>query len=197
MHIQLDGQIHINQKPLVGELELSSPGLTLLQGANGSGKTTLFQFLKQNREFIDAKQQITFVDQTPLLPVAEMTVKDVFQTLYQVYPEKVTGPYMQFDLIGHFQFERFFERQVKHLSGGENQLLKLLLGFYQQSDFYFLDEPFHFLDSENFGKMLELIKTMAKSHGFFIIEHRHPELVSLAVNSYSLITSNESVRVEK
>lgn len=183
MHIKIDQNIQHDKKKLIVSFDLPTPGISVLQGANGVGKTTLFKYLKG---VLELQQQAAFLDQLPLAPLALMTVADVFDCLQQERPEKVQGPWQQFALLDQIHITHLLDRPVSRLSGGENQLVKILLCLYQNANIYVMDEPFHFLDAKNYQFILELLQKLSADKGFFIIEHRNQDLLKLANKVYEL-----------
>lgn len=191
MEIQIEKNIQVNGKKLIGKLTVPKSGIVLLRGVNGVGKTTFFRHLKTHA--IVEEIPCAFLDQLPLVPLALMTVADVFECLAKELPSQVQGPWEQFDLLKEVNIANLLHRPVTKLSGGENQLVKILLCLYQKADMYLMDEPFHFLDMKNYQKILDIIQTLAKQKRFLIIEHRNIEIEKIASHIYQFFDGDDIV----
>jgi translation initiation factor RLI1 len=193
MHIKIDQDIQVGKK-LIASFDLTMPGITVLQGANGVGKTTLFKNLK---EVVELQKQAAFLDQISLSPLALMTVSDVFDCLQQELPQKVQGPWQQMDLLKQINITHLLDKPVSKLSGGENQLVKIVLCLYQKANIYLMDEPFHFLDAKNYQVIMDVIEKLAIEKGFFIIEHRNQDLLKMAHKVYELTSDEDSCEIKE
>ena len=117
-------------------------------------------------------RNLGFLDQFPLRPLSHLRGEDLLQMLREVYPQRVRGPLADFHLIDQFHFRSLLTTPISHLSGGENQILKILAALYLKSDLYFLDEPSQNLDPHHLQVLGEcLLKGQEKGETFLMIDH--------------------------
>lgn len=137
-----------------------NPGMPLgLMGANGVGKSTLIQYFKMHQDELFAGKRGVFLDQFPFSPLGSLSLKDLLHLLFDFYGrEGVFSRPTDFDLIETFGFTNLFTRPINFLSGGQNQIAKILAFFYVDGDVLFLDEPTANLDAQR----LEVFSTMLK-----------------------------------
>lgn len=189
--MNLKFKLFINDYLLAGSFDLNKSDLILIKGANGVGKTSLFDYLRQNYS------HFSFADQRALSPVGEYFVEDVFCCLEEELKERVPCPIRDFSYYKQFNLQRLMKKKVSHLSGGENQLIKIVIAFYIAEKFIFLDEPFHFLDAVNKELLIKIIKEQRQQgKGFVVIEHSD-DLDDLASIKYKIEKNEENLIFKK
>lgn len=196
MQIQLIDQILINKTPLKGDLSLTPTGVNLLTGPNGIGKSTLFHYLKENAKELFPNMRLSFLDQKALSPISQLNVEDVISCVYDELSHLYEDKVQMYELINFFEIRKLLKTAVMSLSGGENQLIKILLCLCQKADFYLMDEPFHFLDFKNYEKLMQLIEKRSINNGFFIIEHRNEKLVSISKRKFELSCAANAIVIK-
>lgn len=175
MSFKIVGPICTHSGIIHGEFVIPHSGVWLLYGENGIGKSTVVQFIKLN-ENLRNQFTISFLDQFPLTSLNEMTVKSLIENLQM--------DFSNFNIEDELKnlFEKFFEssllqKSINQLSGGENQLLKLIICLGFDADLYVLDEPTTFLDVEKNNHFLKMINSFKKKQkSFLIVEHRKEQL---------------------
>ena len=166
-------------------LELQSPGLTLLSGANGRGKTTLVKLLAG-----------VLTPTSGLIAYDGVDVKGIkisrLAELRSVAPQRrnfdlaftvnellaiVTKPTKnRAEILERLELQPFLGKRVTELSLGQQQRVSVALSLIQESNHYLLDEPFSAQDSYFEGAMLSVLQDIAKKKGVLVISH-HTENV--------------------
>lgn len=148
------------------EFSLEKGEMLILTGENGVGKSTLMGCFYNN--FPD---QCALVDQTPLDYFYDRSlykIKNIFLTSHK---ERVDEIFFH-ELWSLFGLDKKEDRLQSSLSGGEGQLLKIVLGLSIHVDIYLLDEPSHYLDQSMKEKLSKVISSLlSKNKSLFLIEH--------------------------
>jgi ABC-type multidrug transport system ATPase subunit len=149
--------------------ELPPGELLVLWGENGVGKSTLLKRLYG--ELLGMNKTVVLIEQMPLDFFFDRTLKKVVDFFAQ---GELPGLCLDslFFLLEEFGLAARTDRRLSHLSGGETQMLKLVLGLCAQRDYYFMDEPAQFLDphrKEILARYLDKIRNSGKS--VLMVEH--------------------------
>lgn len=137
-----------------------APNKYVLEGNNGVGKTTLFNILDKeinvsNRK-IEMPKNYLYINQFPLL-LENTSVKNNIKFFNSANSN---------NLIKNIQKHGIgVNKRVSSLSGGQKQLLYLLLCLYTDFDLYLIDEPFNNLDTSK----VELIKELIDKKEFVVV----------------------------
>lgn len=165
---ELVGRISVKVKllpHLKGDLEVDiEPGkIQVLSGENGIGKSTLLNYLAvkiPESVFCEQKNPEHFFDRTlasfrKILLKSENLDREMFDSLW-----KESG-------LGAKE-----DRQVMSLSGGESQLLKLIVHSTVKAQTFFFDEPGQYLDRDKkqFARDL-LVRLNRQGKSVLIVEH--------------------------
>jgi ATPase subunit of ABC transporter with duplicated ATPase domains len=144
-----------------------------LVGPNGVGKSSLINYIKIHQKKLLGKIDTSFFDQPPLSPLGDLRGIDMLTLLSELYPERVRFDELgDYELVDQLNFRSLLKRPIWALSGGENQMLKLIVSFYLKSDIYFLDEPSNFLDKNRLKTLVDILKEqMSHENSFVIIDH--------------------------
>ena len=157
-------------------------------GDNGSGKSTLLQLISNlimpsygkiiysdDKVEIDKEafiKKIIFSAPYQKL-VEELTVKE-FLTFHYNFRDSIKNP---FTILPEFGLEDFENTQIKNLSSGSEQKLKLLISFNTKADFILLDEPTTNLDKKGIAIYTKTIKKLSKEKGIIIATNREKDIV--------------------
>jgi iron complex transport system permease protein len=173
---------------LLVDLQIEKEKPLGLIGPNGIGKTSFIQFLKQNQDCFFYQKEVSFLDQFPLSPLGQVRCSDLFSMLGDLFPERVLYSNLyDYKLIEKFSFQSKLDRPIKYLSGGENQILKILCCFYLRSEVFILDEPSNHLDQRRIKVLIHLINEIAADQRYFIvIDHRKDVLMQVCQNFSAL-----------
>jgi len=186
-------------------LEINPYSIVYLKAPSGTGKTTLaksimgliqtkrLQIKLKNilltektskniwQKHIWGKQiTITFQHADEALN-QDSTVKGIFSGL----PQRISPDNIKKSVEELFDIEideRFLNKKVKYLSGGQKQKLNLLRSFVLDTDILILDEPLNGLDFTSIVKVLSMIENKRKAgKGILLISHNE-EIFDTVVN---------------
>ena len=157
-------------------------------GDNGSGKSTLLQLISNLMTPSDGKiiyslddikidkelfiKKIIFSAPYQKL-VEELTVKE-FLIFHYKFRDYIKNP---LTILSEFGLENFENTQIKNLSSGSEQKLKLLISFNTKADFILLDEPTTNLDKKGIAIYTKTIKKYSKDKGIIIATNREKDIV--------------------
>ena len=151
-------------------LHLNSQESLAVTGPNGSGKSTLLQIIAGSAPSTEGK--ISYIRGKRNLPsdlfyqfisyaapylelVEEMTVRELADFHKQFKP--FTGNISTNEFIANVMLEKAAEKEVRFLSSGMKQRMKLGLALYSETPILLLDEPTTNLDSKGIDWYLEEI----------------------------------------
>ena len=157
-------------------------------GDNGSGKSTLLQLISNLMTPSDGKiiyslddikidkelfiKKIIFSAPYQKL-VEELTVKE-FLIFHYKFRDYIKNP---LKILSEFGLDNFKNTQIKNLSSGSEQKLKLLISFNTKADFILLDEPTTNLDRKGITIYTKTIKKYSKDKGIIIATNREKDIV--------------------
>lgn len=168
-----------------GNLEFKSGTLTKICGDNGVGKSTFYYYCQQN-ELKFFSEQVCFLEQKPLKALNNYTLSEIKNLLINYWNKFLIHDW-QFEwdkMITSFNFKTNY--QVEELSGGQNQLLKLMLSSILNRNIYFWDEPFTALDPQMIKWWVTWIKARVSMGAIFIVIDHGSKLDSIIDTSYHL-----------
>jgi ABC-2 type transport system ATP-binding protein len=147
-----------------------------IMGENGSGKSTLMEILAgildHDAGDIERADTIGWCPQEPRL-YERLTVDETFQlfgTAYGLSDTEIADAREW--LTDVLDFERFRNRQIRHLSGGNRQKVNLSVALMHQPDLLLLDEPYTGFDWETFLAFWDLTEELrSRGVGVAIISH--------------------------
>lgn len=143
----------------------------MLSGENGSGKSSFFHFLKLNKKDIFTNHSVGFVDQLPFAPLGQESLNDVLEFMLSEYSNNFDSESSS-KFCKLFQMNEFLDVPISSLSGGQNQLAKLLLCFSFQHDLFICDEPFQYLDKDRRERLADFFQEQVKGErSLLIIDH--------------------------
>lgn len=147
-----------------------------IMGENGSGKSTLMGILAGVREYdageVKRTGRVGWCPQEPRL-YERLTVDETFQLFGRAYgmSDDATADSREW-LLDVLDFERFHDRQVRHLSGGNRQKLNLAVALMHNPDLLLLDEPYTGFDWETFLAFWDLADDLRdQGVGIAVISH--------------------------
>ena len=157
-------------------------------GDNGSGKSTLLQLISNlmtpsvgkiiySLDDIEIDKELfikKIIFSAPYQKlVEELTVKE-FLIFHYKFRDYIKNP---LTILSEFGLENFENTQIKNLSSGSEQKLKLLISFNTKADFILLDEPTTNLDRKGITIYTKTIKKYSKDRGIIIATNREKDIV--------------------
>ncbi|MEM6317647.1 MAG: metal ABC transporter ATP-binding protein [Bacteroidota bacterium] len=170
-------------------LEIEAGNIYGVIGPNGAGKSTLFKAILDLLE-IDTGQ--VRIEGEPIEKVRKKVVyvpqkNDVDwqfpATVYDIvlmgrYPHKKvlqrmnqTDKDIAMAALEEVGMSAFKDRQIGELSGGQQQRVFIARALCQESDIYFLDEPFVGVDITTEEKIIQILKRLAQEGKTLLVVH--------------------------
>lgn len=200
--------------------EITESGIIFLLGKNGAGKSTFFRLLQgiTNRsEFISGKLEIQDKEYDLAKPADRNKLHERSMILHQNFDlmlaPNFTGyqnlAYSLFDVNPGFDaasvshdvsdvvqsFSIPLEKPVRFLSGGQRQMLAMLMVTQKPLDILLLDEPTAALDSKNSDYLMQGIENLAKEKNIVIVCITHDqEIIEKYAKNIIEISVEESKR---
>ena len=194
MELQLTESDFLPGWSLKGTLDLNSGEAVLVYGSNGVGKSSLLQYFKLRQKTLFPGKTLRFIDQPRLTPLNEISFNEILEQFSEVENRsKDKNLFSEFYPV----VESYADLPLKDLSGGQNQMCKILLGIFLGGDIFFFDEPSQSLDDENvknFACMLEGLKSRDKA--CLIIEHQSGLVKSLCQRTYKMDRRDHEIYLE-
>ncbi len=162
-------------------LNISKGEWVSIIGPNGSGKTTMLKAISKQLELGSGKVEINSKQ------IHDMTVKELTSTLFYVNQNPLLGSIPQLtvwenliatdlpgqptkevhkkycELLNEVSLFSHKDQLVQFLSGGQRQILTLIIAKMRASEILLLDEPLASLDPYNTAIALSIIGAMHKS----------------------------------
>jgi iron complex transport system ATP-binding protein len=195
-------------------LELASKEFLAIIGPNGSGKSTLLNLLGGLTAPSSGRVSFGGAELSSLLPRERARrVAFVRQDTPLAFPIKVA----QFVMLGRFAFasplgfenakdremvkwaleatslERFANRRLDEVSGGERQRAVLARALVQEPELMLLDEPTASLDLNYQVELLRLVRGMVEDHGITAVAVMHELNLASEFADYLLLLKNGRV----
>ncbi|MEE2671421.1 MAG: ABC transporter ATP-binding protein [Bdellovibrionota bacterium] len=190
MHIKLNQDNFIQNASLEIDIKLDTGMSVLLFGENGVGKSSLLQLLKLKQKDIFPNKVCRFIDQPKLMPLNEINFVQMREQL-KSYRSEESPLFDEF----YPYVEGYDLTPLKKLSGGQNQMVKILFSLYLGGDIFFFDEPVQNLDDQNtknFACVLEGLKLKGKS--CLVIEHQSEIVRKLCQKTYQLVNEDHTIK---
>lgn len=154
------------------ELPVASENLILIQGVNGLGKSTLFKLIKESSFNFNLNGDANYIHQESLNILEDLSLNDVISLLDKRLKRKRSDYFLK--LYNAFSADQFCSKSSNELSGGQKQIVKILIGIYFKANYYFFDEPFQNLDRYNAEILKGFFKDLIQDKKqVYVIEHNH------------------------
>ncbi|AHI53530.1 ABC transporter ATP-binding protein [Spiroplasma sabaudiense Ar-1343] len=161
-------------------------------GSNGAGKSTISEIIGGIKTIssgtIVKKSDLVlgFQFQTTAYPVG-ITVLDMVKYYLEVFDIPMTASNLD-EILKRYQIYKFKNRTLERLSGGQQQLVNILLSLIHNPDFVILDEISTGLDIEVRSEIFKIIEEniIEKNKGMLLVTHQMKEIENLC-NKYIYI----------
>lgn len=148
------------------------PGTYCLKGKNGTGKSTFLNILYNHKKYkdisMDNSYSITYLNQDYMF-FEELTIKENINLLVKKNSELVIEKFLSILNLD-------INQVVKTLSGGEKQILNILLAISKKSDIYLIDEPFNNLSTNKEQVVKELLLEIFKKTKIVIVVDHYEKI---------------------
>lgn len=180
----------VNGVPVLGAMEFLQGGVTQIIGDNGVGKSSFFHYLKVFKDELLKTQKCVFLDQMRLTPLNQISYFELLESLREYRFEELDLFHSITSVVvsyGHLP--------IANLSGGQNQMIKIALMLYLGGDFFFMDEPFQFLDKDNQSYLKNIIKELKKKGKAIILIEHQIDLKDIIDKSFTLCRYKSSIEL--
>lgn len=174
--------------------------ITGLLGRNGAGKSTLLRTMfgtlpaQECDVFLNnikikkpytADRLVNYLPQQPFLPPS-LTIKQVARQ-FNVPLEHILDPYPD--------IEQHIDKKIRHLSGGTERLLSVLILLFANTRFTLLDEPFTHIMPLHVERLKELLYRQKEKKGIIITDHLYRHVLDISDKLY-LMKEGRSIYIK-
>ena len=170
-------------------LEIKGPGITGIIGPNGAGKSTLIKAVlniipstgiskiddkiaKENLDNVAYVEQKINIDYNFPIKVRECVSLGLYSKIGILKKLKKSDWQKVDDALKLVGLEKFSNRQISELSGGQFQRVLIARCLVQDAKYIFLDEPFVGIDSVSEEIIMETLRDLRdKGHTILIVHH--------------------------
>lgn len=181
-----------NKKPAIKgiNLEIESSNIIGIVGPNGAGKSTLLKGILGllpadtgevkifGKNIKDSLKRVSYIPQKEQfdwdfpINVSEVVMMGRYPYMSLFGSPKESDKEIVNRVLEKVEMKKYAHTQIRNLSGGQQQRIFLARALAQESDIYFLDEPFVGVDAKTETAIFNLIKEL-KSEGKTIMIVHH------------------------
>lgn len=192
-----DMTVAYDVKPVLWDIDLDIPKgvLMAIVGPNGAGKSTLIKAMldlikpvsgkvlfngesyKSQRRYIGYVPQSESVDWDFPASVLDVVMMGTYGELGLFKRPGDEQKKRSMEALEKVGMEDFASRQISELSGGQQQRIFLARALVQESDIYFMDEPFKGVDAKTEVAIIELLKELKNQGKTLIVVHHDLQTV--------------------
>lgn len=168
-------QLEVEERILISKCNVCAEGKIIeLKGRNGVGKSTLI-----NSMMSSAYQGEIIIDEQVISPKANNVISFIPQQPvfiegsnlgYHLKIHKIDASLGQ-QFLNEFDKDITLKSNISELSGGQRQIVNLMLGLLKKSSYLVIDEPFNFLSTANMEKIKT--KIYADQRPCLIVTHNN------------------------
>lgn len=184
-------------KPVLWDVDLNIPKSVLMAivGPNGAGKSTLIKAMLNlikpisgkvlfNGESYEAQRKnIAYVPQSGSVDwdfptdVLDVVLMGRYGILGWIKRPTAKDKENAMEALQKVGMKDFAHRQISQLSGGQKQRVFLARALVQDSDIYFMDEPFQGVDAKTEKAIISLLKELRQEGKTVIVVHHDLQTV--------------------
>ncbi len=186
-----DLTVAYDKKPVLWGIDLTVPKgkLACICGPNGAGKSTLIKAVMDlipatggyskifGKEFSEVRKEVSYVPQRETVDwdfpasVYDVVMMGRYGELGLFKRPRMADREVVMDSLRKVGMENFKDRQISQLSGGQQQRVFLARALAQQSEVYFMDEPFAGVDAATEKAIVSILKEMSENDKTVIVVH--------------------------
>lgn len=184
-------------KPVLWNIDLKVPQgvLMAIVGPNGAGKSTLLKVMlnlikpisgnvlfngksyESQRKYIGYVPQRGSVDWDFPTTVLDVVLMGRYGHIGWIKRTSLKDKEYAMKALEKVEMKEFFNRQISQLSGGQQQRVFLARALAQDSDIYFMDEPFQGVDAKTEKAVIAILKELRKQGKTVIVVHHDLQTV--------------------
>lgn len=177
------------------DLQLKAGVAYHLKGENGLGKTSLIEELKFHWKDLNADLRYAFTDQEELNGFQDLSVAGLMDVFWEVTQGRhASSDWREIPLF--LKSQKLWDKNIRQLSGGENQWVKILMMLSLDSDVWILDEPYQSLDAQKQSELTELLQHWIYQGKYLLVVH-HGELHLAPLMTLALASDTQGLRLEE
>ena len=183
-------QPFLNGVSIKGEINLKKDYINLILGENGIGKSSILYFLIKNQNKFFSNIDISVVSQKRLETINHLSGNGLLDLYRKLKRPKSLSLYEEIKDA----CDSFLHMPINELSGGQNQMLKILFSAYKGGDLFIFDEPFQYLD-QNFQKLLRnYLESLIKDKKYILlVEHQKTMVNPFDLNIISMREEGDKI----
>lgn len=189
--------ISYNKKPAIKgvNLNIESGHVIGIIGPNGAGKSTLLKGMLGllpfdtgsvkifGKDIDQSRKRISYIPQREQfdwdfpINVEDVVTMGRYAHLPIIGFAKAGDKKIVADVLKKVEMEKYSKRQIRQLSGGQQQRVFLARALAQESDVYFLDEPFVGVDAKTERAIFKLMKELKDEGKTLLVVHHDLSMV--------------------
>ncbi|MFA6878503.1 MAG: metal ABC transporter ATP-binding protein [Fusobacterium sp.] len=189
--------VSYENKKILSNIDMNIPKGKLIGiiGPNGGGKSTfikgILNIIKKKSGIVkfQGKDYRKYLKKIAYIPQRDTVDWDFPTTVLDVV---IMGSYGRLGLfkspgekekeeaiknLKKLNIEKYFDRQISQLSGGEKQRVFIARALMQKAEIYFMDEPFQGVDVKTEKEIIEILKKLKEKGKTVLVVHHNLEKV--------------------
>jgi len=189
--------ISYDEKKILSNINIDIPKGKLIGiiGPNGGGKSTFIKGILdivknssgnikfQGEYYKEYLKKIAYIPQRDTVDwdfpttVLDVVIMGSYGRLGLFKRPKRKEKEMAILMLKKVGMEKYLNRQISQLSGGEKQRVFIARALMQKSEIYFMDEPFQGVDIKTEKAIIKILKTLKEKNKTVLVVHHNLETV--------------------